>query len=480
MRQSLGAVAAVILLLLVAGCSTAWRGEETAVPTTPAGTSLADLPSPMATPGEMNTPTDMPTNTPTSSPSPTLVPTLPPATATSTRTPPPGTAPSGQVLATIEAIESEMEDLRGLEETSPMTRTLMTREELGLYLEQQFEDDYPPEEVAVDTRVLAAFNFVPEQIDLRQVLVDLYSSQVLGMYEDEIDTLFVVNDDEFDLMDRLTLAHEYVHGLQDQAFGLDTFVEEDTLNDDQYLARMALVEGDATLAMTEYLVNHMAELSQADIDSLLEEDPESQAALEAAPAIIRETLSFPYDYGSAFVMTLQEEGWDAVDAAYGEPPQSTEQILHPEKYLEGDEPQLVSLPPLTDTLGAGWFLVDAETLGEFQTILYLAQQVDRETAEAAGAGWDGDAYAVYGRDEDEVLVLASVWDSPAEAEEFVAAYRQYVTGRYGQEPNQAGIGKAWWQAADQITVLSWQADRTFIVVGPDADAVERVLADLVP
>jgi hypothetical protein len=178
-------------------------------------------------------------------------------------------------------------------------------------------------------------------------------------------------------------------------------------------------------------------------------------------------------------MALQEEGWDAVDAAFGAPPSSTEQILHPEKYLEGDEPQLVSLPPLTDTLGAGWSLVDAETLGEFQTTLYLAQQMDRGAAEAASAGWDGDAYAVYGWGEDDVLVLASVWDSPAEAEEFVAAYRRYVTGTYGQEPNRAGLDEVWWQTTDEATVLSWQADRTFIVVGPDADTVERVLADLV-
>ncbi|MEJ2211389.1 MAG: hypothetical protein P8129_20440, partial [Anaerolineae bacterium] len=467
LRQILGAMAAVALLLLVAGCGTAGMVEETAGPSTPAATGVAGLPSP----------TDAPTTTPTSSPSPTLAPTLPPPAAT--RTPLPGTAPEGAVLATIEAIESEVEDMRGLEETSPMTRTLLTRDELSLYLEQQFEDDYPPEEVAVDTRVLAAFNFVSESIDLRQVLLDLYSSQVLGMYEDEIDTFFIVNDDEFDLMDRLTLAHEYVHGLQDETFGLDAFVDEDTLDDDQYLARLALVEGDATVAMTDYFMAHVAELSQAELNSLREVDPESQAALEAAPAIIRETTNFPYDYGAAFVMALQEQGWDAVDAAYARPPQSTEQILHPERYLGNDEPQLVSLPPLTDTLGAGWSLVDAETLGEFQTILYLAQQVDRDVAEAASAGWDGDAYAVYGRDEDDVLVLATVWDSPAEAEEFVAAYRTYVTRHYDQGPVRVEKEEIWWRTPEQVTVLSWQADRTFIVVGPNLAPVERVLADLV-
>jgi len=445
-------------------------GEITAVPTTaaaPSATAVGDLAPPTTTP--------VPTTTP--GPSATLVPTLPPVTVTPTRTPASGTTPSRQVLATMEAIEFEMEALRGLDETSPMTRTLITREELSRYLGQQFEDEYPPEEVAVDTRVLAAFNFVSEDIDLRQVLLDLYSTQVLGMYDEEVDTLFVVSDGEFDLMDRLTLAHEYVHGLQDQVFGLDRFVDEDSLNDDQFLARLALIEGDATQAMTEYFLAHMMELSQAELQSLLEEDPESQAALEAAPAIIRETLAFPYDYGAQFVVALQEGGWQAVDTAYAEPPLSTEQILHPEKYLEQDEPQLVTLPPLTDTLGAGWAMIDSETLGEFQTILYLAQQVDRAVAESASAGWDGDAYAVYGRDEDEVLVLATVWDSAAEAEEFVDAYRQYATGRYGQGPIRAEDGEVWWRTPTEVTVLSWQADQTLIVVGPNLALVERVLAD---
>lgn len=381
----------------------------------------------------------------------------------------------------MEAIEFEVEALRGLEETQSMTRTLMTREELTHYLEQQFDEDYPPQQVAADTKVLAAFDFVSEDIDLRRVLLDLYSAQVLGMYDQEVDTLFVVSDGAFDLMDRVTLAHEYVHGLQDQAYGLDSFVDEDRLDDDQFLARMALVEGDATLAMTQYFLAHMMELSQEELQALQEEElAASGAALAAAPAIIRETLNFPYTYGTEFVVVLQEEGWRAVDDAYRQPPQSTEQILHPHKYLERDEPQLVSLPPLTDTLGAGWALIDSETLGEFQTILYLAQQVEQETADQAGAGWDGDRYAVYEGSGARVLVLVTVWDGEGDRQEFVTAYRQYATGKYGQEPSRIGDGEVWWETAIQVTVLRWQAGRTLVVVGPNAATVERVLAALVP
>lgn len=472
MRQYLGAAAVTLLLLLTVGCSAAGPGESTpAVPTAVTATAVVDLPS--LTDTAPPSPPDTPT--PTAHPSETPVPTLSPTPAAPTRTPAPGTAPSGQILATIEVIEFEMEALRGLAGTSPVTRTLLTRDELTRYLQIEFEEEYSPQEVAADTRILATFDFVPEEIDLRQILVDLYSAQVLGMYDDEVQTLFVVSDGEFDLMDRLTLAHEYVHSLQDQIFGLDSFVDDDQLNDDQYLARMALVEGDATLAMTQYLLAHLRELSPEDLQSLQEEDEGSAEALAAAPVIIRETLAFPYNEGTEFVTLLQEQGWQAVDAAFADPPQSTEQILHPDKYLERDEPQLVSLPPLTDTLGTGWARIDSETLGEFQTTLYLAQQVDQATAEQASAGWDGDRYTVYGRGEDELLVLATVWDSEADCAEFVAAYQQYATTKYGRDPSRTEREAIWWQTPDQATVLRWSEERSLLVVGPDLTTIEKVL-----
>jgi hypothetical protein len=381
----------------------------------------------------------------------------------------------------MEAIELEMEALRGLDERQPITRTLMTRQELAAYLEQDFDEDYPPEEIARDTRVLEAFDFVPENFDLRRALLELYSSQVLGLYDDEADTFYIVSAGEFELMDRLTFAHEYVHGLQDQVFDLNTFVDEDLLGDDEVLARMALVEGDASLAMTEYLLAHVAELSAEEMASLMETGTsESDALLEAAPPILRETLLFPYIYGQEFVTVLQEEGWQAVDAAYADPPRSTEQILHPDKYLDDDEPQAIGLPPLADTLGSGWALVESETLGEFQTNLYLVQQVDEATARTASQGWDGDRYALYARDTDEVLVFATIWDSEIDGEEFVDAYRQYAEARYRRVADATGEQQMWWQDPDRVTVLAWEGERAVVVVAPSVETAEQVLAVVKP
>jgi hypothetical protein len=389
--------------------------------------------------------------------------------------PPP--TPRSELLATMDAVAAQMADLRGLSLSAPITRTVMTRQELGAYLEGRLADEYSPEEVEQDVLVLAAFDFVEPDYDLRQVLLDLYSEEVLGLYDDEQNTFYIISDGEFSLLDQLTVAHEYVHALQDQNLGLDTFTDEGQMTDDELLAHMALVEGDASLAMTEYLLARRAEISAEDwADLLAESAGADEQALRDVPPIIRETFNFPYIYGLEFVSVLREEGWPAVDNAFVDPPQSTEQILHPQKYLSPDEPQLLALPPLTETLGSGWRLLEAETLGEFQTGLYLVQQVDQETADLASQGWDGDQYAVYARDSTTVLAYTTVWDSSTDQQEFIAAYQHYATQKYGQLPTESSGTESWWATQSETTLLTWEGDTVLIIVGPDSDTVNRVLA----
>jgi len=460
-RGAAWALSLILITGLLSGCGLLHLSPPTPTPTAPA---VAYPPPSLPGPAATFTPTTRPTPTPLPSPTPT-----PLLAAT----------PSTPLLATMEAIEEEMKGLRGLEESRPIPCGLMSREQLAAYMERELAENYPPEEVAADVRVLAAFDFVPPDFDLLGLLVDLYSTQAIGLYDEEQNILYVITEaaGQFDLLTRATFAHEYVHGLQDQQFGLDDFVDEDRFNDDEVMARLSLVEGDASLAMMQYLFAHLSEMTDQDLEALQAAGGEaSQEVLNAAPPIIRETFLFPYIYGLDFAMTLQKQGWPAVDAAYAAPPRSTEQILHPEKYLIGDEPQILTLPPLTETLGAGWRLVESETLGEFQINLYLAQQVDQKTADQASQGWDGDRYALYARDDAEVLILATLWDSPADCQEFVAAYRQYAGGKYGRPPTGDDRAGVWWETAAQTAVLTWQEASALLILGPDRATVEKVLA----
>ncbi len=458
-----------LVLMLLAGCGVPVPARESG---SPSPTAVAGSPTIAPSPTSLPVPTA--TNTATIRPPTASAPTLTP--------PPPSLTPEAlpsQVAEIMDGLETEVEELRGLSTDVPIARRLMTPQELTAYLERKFTEEYPPAEIEADVRTMAAFDFVPRDLDLRRVLLDLYSSQILGLYDEEENLFYIISEGEFDLADRITFVHEYVHGLQDIFYQLETFVDDDRMNDDQVLARMALAEGDATFVMSDYLLAHLAEWTPQDLASLQSEEVEGdQEALEAAPPIIRETFEFPYVYGLQFVEYLQEKGWKTVDPAFAKPPQSTEQILHPEKYLSEDEPQMIALPPLTDTLGAGWHLVEVETLGEFQTRLYLAQQVGQEMAELASEGWDGDQYALYARGDEDVLVLVSAWDSRADRDEFVAAWTQYATHKYGRSPERTGPAGLWWQTPGQTALLTWNGVRAIIILGPSRDLIDKVVAAL--
>jgi hypothetical protein len=171
-----------------------------------------------------------------------------------------------------------------------------------------------------------------------------------------------------------------------------------------------------------------------------------------------------------------------VDAVYAHPPQSTEQILHPERY-PSDTPQVVALPPLTDTLGSGWQLVDEDVLGEFTLRAYLDVYLTQRQAAQAAAGWGGDRYAVY-QDTGTgqvLLVLLLTWDNGAEEVEFVAAYQKYAQRRLGNTiPQIEGTYRTWWIGKKDALLLARSGapgaqTHTLIVLAPNDLVTTHVL-----
>ena len=177
------------------------------------------------------------------------------------------------------------------------------------------------------------------------------------------------------------------------------------------MAVTALIEGDATLGMIDYL------LANPDVtrDYLTEigSDEMSSDALDQAPAMLSAPLLFPYDQGQVFVQTLFDDGgWDAVNAAYANPPTTTEQILHPEKYIDNEQAVSVELPDLGGVLGPDWTTLDVDTMGEFQISVLLDDNgLSDEQVERGSEGWGGDTYSVAANADDEVVVAwQSTWD----------------------------------------------------------------------
>ncbi len=378
-------------------------------------------------------------------------------------------------------VEANVIELRGLSLLSPITPTLLTRDELRDRLAAENAAEVTPDEARADTLELSAFDFIEPDYDLYGALLGLRSEGVLGFYDPEAAEFVVVNDGALlDAPAQWTHAHEFVHALQDQHYDLDALTD-DSVDSEARAAVRALAEGEAELVQFLYLTQGDY-FSEAEVNEILADMQQSDATLpEDVPPILLSNLAFPYDSGSRFVERLYRAGgFEAIDAAWANPPRSTEQILHPERYLAGDAPELVSLAPLTDTLGAGWQQVATDIMGEFFLREYLDQQLPATAAERAAMGWGGDRYAVYWNEATGGLVLALhlVWDTATDAAEFADAYADYPRGLLGVEPQAQPDGSTCWLRGEAICFLQAEGD-SWIVRAPDVDIAGAVLAALV-
>ena len=334
-------------------------------------------------------------------------------------------APTQDADQVFSAIEGQVEQLRGLSQKSPVARKILDEDQLKALILDTFDKTNPPALVAATEKTEQALGLFPADASLKDLDVQLLSSQVAGLYDPDSRTMDVVSKSgQVGPLEEITYAHEFDHALQDQNFGLKKLGLDDTSNSDRALARLSLPEGDATLLMSLWAESNLnaVQLLQVATEA---DDPSQTALLNSMPDDLKETLLFPYEQGLAWVEGLQANGgWAAVNAAYAKPPDSTEQILHPDKWASHEAPIAVTIPAgLASRLGAGWTMPLTDTLGELQLRIWLEQvgKVPATQAEAAAAGWGGDRLALVQKDGTFGIAVITKWDSPADAAEFAAA-----------------------------------------------------------
>jgi hypothetical protein len=358
-----------------------------------------------------------------------------PSSTTPGSTPAPSTssAPSGAPSAsantgadaTYDAVEAQVVAIRGLQPKKTVARQLIDQAELRATLTQQFDQDTPPAYLAATERLYKALGLIPADSNLRTLSLDLLSSGVAAFYRSDQGKLYVVSrTGQPGATERFYFSHEYDHALQDQNSTIFKDFDKVLDQSDQLLARQAIYEGDATVLMSQWAA---ANLNQSDLLELLKasSDPTAQAVLANTPAIMRDTLTFPYTTGLGYVSRVQAAGgWPAVNAYFTKMPTSTEQILHPEKYTAGEAPIAVTIPAdLATRLGTGWSVPLKDTFGELQIGIWLrAAGVADADATTAAAGWGGDRLAVmHGPDGTWAVAMHTVWDTTADAAQFEMA-----------------------------------------------------------
>lgn len=389
------------------------------------------------------------------------------------------------VEATTEVLK-ETSELRELPILRPVKSGTQSRADIQRFLIKNMDEDSTPAEMHASEVALKKLGLIPADFQFRPFIIGLLTEQVAGYYDPKQQEFFLADWIDLDGQ-KPVMAHELTHALQDQHFNLRLFEKWPDGDSDAELAAHALVEGDASLAMALYVSR-----SPLRIISLMKSMGSSQSAseeIDRAPRALRESLMFPYKEGMQWVQQLHKrEGWPLVSKAYKELPQSTEQILHAEKYFAREAPIKVTLPDISSLLGRGWKRIDTDVNGEWSYYLILDEYLkSAQESKRAAAGWGGDRYSVYeGATAGSVVITQlSSWDTPNDAMEFFDAYVKRTERRYaGATPisnpytnfsTKWNEGRAW-RTSEGLVVIVRQSDRVSIIEGlPERADLRKVM-----
>jgi hypothetical protein len=366
----------------------------------------------------------------------------PTVTPTLTRTPvPTPKAPSTEVAAEMDVIQQQVADLRGLPIQSTLDRYVIEKRKVNATLEELFVNSGGSREVIEDeARILVALRLINPTFDLYAYNLSGISDGLGGFYTPWSKRLYVIGS-TFKGLERFIYSHEYDHALTDSHFSFADMGVYPTCTraEQQCDAIRALVEGDATLLMYQWLQQYATPEDYADIRRQNYSPYSRKLPDQFPPPFASRAANFPYVEGYNFVETLYNDGnWAAVNKAYTNLPTTTEQILHPEKYLAEEGSQRVDPASLEGVLGSEWRLLKSDSLGEWQTFLLLSysadipSQINDFDGAAAAAGWGGDNYQVFYNDDtnESVLIVHWVWDTPDDASEFKDALLYYQDQRF--------------------------------------------------
>lgn len=352
--------------------------------------------------------------------------------------------------AQLEAIRRYVSELRQLEELTHAPMNFPAPAELQTFLRRRFAEDFPPQKLATDLVFYRALELAPADIDLERLYFAFISDWIGGYYDMERDIMNIVTYDgvlRHELLPipyQVTYAHEYVHALQDQHFDLQRIIDqaEAADNRDLRLAAQALIEGDANYVMGIFF-QELLERDAGRVERAYAALPEANID-PAMPNVIIAATHFPYQQGHTFVAELVKAlGWEGVDRALRErPPQTTEQIYHPQRYLAGEIAMPVPTPDLAEIVGSGWRLRYDGPVGEFYLRQHLALRLDFARVNQMADGWGGDRLLIYSDAAGEQLqwVLYQLWDTIDDASEFYNHYRYALRLRF---PSRSADGVCW-------------------------------------
>ncbi len=291
-------------------------------------------------------------------------------------------------------------------------RRLVTRDEVGKYLQKSFEEDESSKRLQRSEIVLKKFGLLNRDFNLKPFLISLLTEQVAGYYDDKTKTVNMLNWVEPDEQ-KPVLAHELTHAIQDQRVGLEKWgsdgehgvsksVGEDNervQTDELETARQAVAEGEAMVVFVDFGLQGTGK-TLADSPEIGERmkaaaaDSSGSPVMSRAPLLLQRSLVFPYADGLAFEQALLIAGGkkQAFADALAAPPSSSYEVMNPAKYLAHATVPVLRMPDVHPLLDAEWEPYDLGVMGELDVEIMASLFGGPEIGKALAPAWKGGIY----------------------------------------------------------------------------------------
>ena len=376
------------------------------------------------------------------------------------------------LLSQADSVLQQMSELTGLAIKSSLKKQVISRPEVSKYISETLRSEMTPQEIHIQEATLQAFGLVAPDFNLEKFLISFYTEQAAGFYDPLRKTMFIADWVEPD-MQRMVLSHELTHALQDQSYDLEKFLKADRDDDDASAAREAVVEGHATAAMIQEMIEPMKLEVMPSLEPLMapiiQQQLEEFPAFTKAPFFFRFQALFPYIEGIGFMQHgLQAGGWKRLSSLFDNPPRTTKEIFQPEVYFDKQPLPKVTLPQPAALAGVhGVSFLAENIMGEMGYYALLGQLISEDEAKSVAPNWLADRYLLYEKSDagpgkkQYVLVSQTRWSSAESAQAFFRDYHTILAHKYPElapDPRSTSdlfIGKA---NNGQIVMLRKDAD----------------------
>jgi hypothetical protein len=342
---------------------------------------------------------------------------------------------SRQLFQRIDEIAKELEKISGFHLKHPVPSDFITKAKVNEFLNKRVKEVASPEEIRAEELTLKKFGFVPPDFDLAKNTVDLLTEQAAAFYDYNQKKLFITETTSSDTQEPV-LVHELAHALADQNFNLGKFIKQGRKSDDGATARLAVMEGQASWLMAEFLARRTGQSLKdspalVSMMSRMAEGGGQYPVFDQSPLYLRLTLIFPYTSGMLFQHAVYlKDGQEGLAEVFRHAPVSTQQILHADQYFAGRMPTRPQLPE--PPRERGYKSLVGGALGELDHAVLLEQYGGKALAGELSPHWRGSQFELReNRKEKRVVLLYSVeWDDAASAEHYFRFYRDALAKKW--------------------------------------------------